>query len=113
MSEESKGYKLYDRKWKKVVISRDVVFEESQGWNWNDSENTQSSSYLIDNDVIEFTADEPLNQTDTEVPQLDDIRVKLTLQIMIMLFLIMKKKLKLSHLKKYCFPLEQEIHQVI
>jgi len=73
LSEESKGYKLYDPKGKKVVISRDVVFEESQGWNWNDSENTQSSSYLIDNDVIEFTADEPLNQTDTEVPQLDDI----------------------------------------
>ena len=29
LSEESKGYKLYDPKGKKVVISRDVVFEES------------------------------------------------------------------------------------
>jgi len=50
------------------VISRDAVYEESQGWNWNDGENTQSSSSLIDNDVIEFTIDEPLNQTDTKVP---------------------------------------------
>ena len=37
---------------KKVVISRDVVFEESQGWNWNGNENTQSSSTLVDDDVI-------------------------------------------------------------
>lgn len=33
LSEESKAYKLYDPKNKKVLISKDVVFEESQGWN--------------------------------------------------------------------------------
>jgi len=37
------------------------------------NENTQSSSSLIDDDVIEFTTDEPVNQVDTEVPHLDDI----------------------------------------
>lgn len=66
LSEESKAYKLYDPKNKKVVISRDVVFEETQGWNWNGNENTQSSSTLIDDDVIEFTTDEPVNQTEPE-----------------------------------------------
>jgi len=44
LSEESKAYKLYDPKSKKVVIDRDVIFEESQGWNWNGMENTKSST---------------------------------------------------------------------
>jgi len=72
LSEESKAYKLYDPKSKKVVISRDVVFEESQGWNWNGIENTQSSSILVNDDVIEFTTDEPANQVDPEMPHLDE-----------------------------------------
>jgi hypothetical protein len=32
VSEESKAYKLYDPITKKIIISRDVVFEESKGW---------------------------------------------------------------------------------
>lgn len=37
MSAESKGYKLYDPICKKVVISRDVVFEEDKKWDWDES----------------------------------------------------------------------------
>lgn len=37
VSEESKAYRLYDPILKKVVISRDVVFEEDNKWNWDDS----------------------------------------------------------------------------
>ena len=33
-SEESKAYKLYDPVSNKVVVSRGVVFEENEGWNW-------------------------------------------------------------------------------
>lgn len=29
-SEESKGYRLYDPKTKKIVVSKDVVFEENE-----------------------------------------------------------------------------------
>ncbi|WKA06778.1 hypothetical protein VitviT2T_024662 [Vitis vinifera] len=34
VSEESKAYKLYDPVSKKIVVSRDVVFEEDKCWNW-------------------------------------------------------------------------------
>ena len=37
VSEESKAYRLYDPVAKKVVISRDVVFEEDKSWNWDRS----------------------------------------------------------------------------
>jgi hypothetical protein len=43
VSEESKAYKLYDPINKKIIISRDVVFEESKSWNWNSKGNTKSS----------------------------------------------------------------------
>ncbi|KAM0021224.1 putative RNA-directed DNA polymerase [Helianthus debilis subsp. tardiflorus] len=35
VSEESKAYRLIDPKSMKVVISRDVVFEEHKAWDWN------------------------------------------------------------------------------
>ncbi|CAL9005605.1 unnamed protein product, partial [Prunus brigantina] len=37
VSEESKAYRLYDPVAKKVVISRDVVFEEDKSWDWDRS----------------------------------------------------------------------------
>ncbi|MCI08065.1 retrovirus-related pol polyprotein from transposon tnt 1-94 [Trifolium medium] len=35
VSEESKAYKLYDHVERKIIVSRDVMFEENKGWNWN------------------------------------------------------------------------------
>jgi len=35
-SNESKGYKIYDPTQNKVIISRDIVFKESKGWNWSE-----------------------------------------------------------------------------
>lgn len=32
INEESKAYRLYDQVAKKVIISRDVVFEEDKSW---------------------------------------------------------------------------------
>ncbi|KAA0039326.1 copia-type polyprotein [Cucumis melo var. makuwa] len=32
----SKGYKLYNPVTKKMIVSRDVVFDEEASWNWND-----------------------------------------------------------------------------
>uniref|UniRef100_A0A2N9FY74 Integrase catalytic domain-containing protein n=1 Tax=Fagus sylvatica TaxID=28930 RepID=A0A2N9FY74_FAGSY len=37
MSEESKAYRLYDPASKKIVVSRDVFFEESECWDWGRS----------------------------------------------------------------------------
>ena len=33
MNEESKAYRLYDPVSKKIVVSRDVIFEENKCWN--------------------------------------------------------------------------------
>jgi hypothetical protein len=41
LSEESKAYRLYDPIEKKIVISRDVVFEEEKSWDWDQSYNEQ------------------------------------------------------------------------
>ena len=36
-SEESKAYRLYDLVSKKIVVRRDVIFEENKCWNWGKS----------------------------------------------------------------------------
>lgn len=37
VSEESKAYRLFDPVSQKVIVSRDVVFNENQSWNWDES----------------------------------------------------------------------------
>lgn len=37
VSEESKAYHLYDPLSQKVIISRDVIFNEEESWPWNDN----------------------------------------------------------------------------
>ena len=37
VSEESKAYRPYDPIAKKIVISRDIVFEEDKSWDWDKS----------------------------------------------------------------------------
>lgn len=34
VNEESKGYRLYNPITKKVVVSRDVIFEKDKQWDW-------------------------------------------------------------------------------
>lgn len=35
-NKESKAYWLYNPETKKILISRDVHFDETRGWEWND-----------------------------------------------------------------------------
>nr|DAD39485.1 TPA_asm: hypothetical protein HUJ06_013808 [Nelumbo nucifera] len=46
VSEESKAYRLYDPIAKKIVISRDVVFEEEKSWDWDKSYEEQVVAVL-------------------------------------------------------------------
>ncbi|CAJ2663992.1 unnamed protein product [Trifolium pratense] len=56
VSEESKAYKLYDPVNKKIIVSRDVVFEEGTEWNWNDKKKAAASS-SNNNDLISDETD--------------------------------------------------------
>ncbi|CAJ2653193.1 unnamed protein product [Trifolium pratense] len=71
LSEESKAYKLYDPEKKKIIISRDVVFEENKGWNWNkisDKKQNQSSNDVLSDE--EYSTSAPAN--DNEAPANDN-----------------------------------------
>ena len=43
------GYKLYNPIMKKVIMSKDVIFEEDKSWQWNDDQEAIKwiSTYLI------------------------------------------------------------------
>ncbi|MCH92472.1 retrovirus-related pol polyprotein from transposon tnt 1-94 [Trifolium medium] len=69
VSEESKAYKLYSPIDKKIIISRDVVFDESKGWNWGESSKIQGVHYEVDDGeapVNNETEEEPANDVNDE-----------------------------------------------
>ena len=45
----SKAYRLLDPQTKKIVVSRDVVFDETKGWNWRhvDTEKNRVGNFTI------------------------------------------------------------------
>ncbi|KAK4407356.1 hypothetical protein Sango_0316600 [Sesamum angolense] len=45
-STQSKGYRIYNLKTKKLIISRDVEFDEDAMWNW-DEEKIERQSVMI------------------------------------------------------------------
>lgn len=70
----SKAYRLYDPRIQKIVISRDVMFVETKGWNWShfNSEQGMDRSFRISlsefgNHVIqERSSIVPSNKEETE-----------------------------------------------
>ncbi|GAU25732.1 hypothetical protein TSUD_216620 [Trifolium subterraneum] len=72
VSEESKAYKLYDPIAKKIIISRDVVFEESKGWNWNNTnrKDNDHNDWEQSESIEEFVASE--NNADNVNNELDN-----------------------------------------
>ena len=47
MSDESKAYNLFDPKTKRIVISKDVMFEEEKSWNWGPNYKEQIEAELV------------------------------------------------------------------
>lgn len=58
VSEESKGYRLFDPKTKRVVVSKDVVFEEDKQWDWGENYEEQIRPELDWGDDGEFSDEE-------------------------------------------------------
>lgn len=52
VSDESKGYRLYNPVTKKITVSRDVIFEEDAKWNWNLATSEQNVLVWGDNDDL-------------------------------------------------------------
>ncbi|KAL1190680.1 Retrovirus-related Pol polyprotein from transposon TNT 1-94 [Cardamine amara subsp. amara] len=61
-SEESKGYRIYNPNTKKIMISKDVVFEETKGWNWEEDEINENLSWSDDDAIWEDSDDEASNR---------------------------------------------------
>lgn len=58
VSDESKAYKLYDPVSKKIIISKDVIFEEDVCWNWDNNKDERRVDVLewkndYENDIEE------------------------------------------------------------
>jgi transposase InsO family protein len=61
VSEESKAYRLFNPATNKIIVSRDVVFEEDQQWCWDNSSNTDLGTALEwDTHEATVTGDEEL-----------------------------------------------------
>ncbi|GAU22710.1 hypothetical protein TSUD_138340 [Trifolium subterraneum] len=70
VSDESKAYKLYDPVEKKIIVSRDVVFEENEGWNWDKNTVEDNNSQDIEDDIEERRT-EPVENFE-EIPQVSN-----------------------------------------
>ena len=45
-SDESKGYRLFNLATNKLVVSRDVIFDEATAWNWSENSSQPTSKFL-------------------------------------------------------------------
>ncbi|MCI04453.1 retrovirus-related pol polyprotein from transposon tnt 1-94, partial [Trifolium medium] len=70
VSEESKAYKLYNLIEKKILVSRDVVFEENKSWNWNKNDGVKVVDHVSDsednNEIEVENENEVHNDADTD-----------------------------------------------
>ena len=60
-SEETKGYRLYDPIANKVIINRDVIFEEEKDWDWSVDYQDQILTDLEWEDEHEVNENESVN----------------------------------------------------
>ena len=60
VSEESKGYRLFNPKTKRIVTSKDVLFEEERSWDWDNEFQQQIEAKLVwgDDDLSDEESEE-------------------------------------------------------
>ncbi|KAK0579794.1 hypothetical protein LWI29_031544 [Acer saccharum] len=62
------GYRLYNPITKKVIFSRDVIFEENESWNWDQTKASRSAELISEEETREV-ATEPQIPRDQQTPQ--------------------------------------------
>ena len=67
-SEETKAYKLYNPETQKVIISRDVTFDEDGMWDWSEMQKEPLPVPVIINEEVDDKADEPPVEATTDIP---------------------------------------------
>jgi len=54
VEEGSKAHRLYDALTRKIVVSREVIFEETEAWKWN-SEFGENSEFVVEDNGVNVT----------------------------------------------------------
>ncbi|RVW32269.1 Retrovirus-related Pol polyprotein from transposon RE1 [Vitis vinifera] len=67
-SSQSKGYRLYNLKTNKLIISRDVIFDEKVAWNWEEGK-ILKKAILVDELQTKTPAETGNGSTSTSSPQ--------------------------------------------
>ena len=67
-SSQSKGYRLYNLKTNKLIISRDVIFDEKAAWNWEEGK-ILKKTILVDELQTKTPAKTGKCNTSTSLPQ--------------------------------------------
>ena len=66
VSDESKAWRLYDPVSKKIIVSKDVVFEEEESWDWGRTEEE------IKRDILEWEDEDESNEEDDQNEEEND-----------------------------------------
>ncbi|CAJ2634874.1 unnamed protein product [Trifolium pratense] len=74
VSEDSKAYKLYDPVNKKIIISRDVIFDETKGWEWN-GKIQQRQDYDVE-EIVETSGTASEDENEIAHPDIDEQTVE-------------------------------------
>ena len=86
VSDESKGYRLYDPIAKKIIVSLDVIFEEESQWNWDASYDKELLMDLEWEDGGYNTREEEKYEENIEEEEVkvDESKLNMSLQVLLM-----------------------------
>lgn len=59
----SKAYRLYNPNTRRVIVSRDVVFDEDKGWSWSKEDKQEKESFVVAGGRFESCDEEDVDNT--------------------------------------------------